>query len=70
MRLTAVDLEAAARQLRALTREDLEVPSFTVDGHRYTVESTVEAGQRGPERRYVITDITSVPRRETGGDPR
>lgn len=57
MHLNAANLDEIARTLRTLSKEMLDVPHFTVDGHTIVVERVEVAGQMGPERSYIITDI-------------
>jgi hypothetical protein len=57
MHLNAANLDSIARQLRALNKDMIDVPYFTVDGHTIVVEQVEVGGQMGPERTYIITDI-------------
>lgn len=58
LHLSVTDLDEAARQLRALSKENIIVPCITVAGHTFVLESTVDEGQAGAaQRSYTITDI-------------
>jgi hypothetical protein len=57
MHLDPANLDEVARTLRALNKENIDVPQFTVAGHVFIVEADTVDGQMGPERRHVIVDI-------------